>query len=64
MVTYSSISNFIGFLVRCNNQRVNASIGSLYDDNKSFTEQILISEDKRMRVRLSVYFLLEFIDIN
>ena len=28
-----------------NNRRVKSIIGSLYDDNKLFTEQILISEE-------------------
>ena len=33
-----------------NNPRVNSIIGSLYDDNKPFTEQILTSEEKRERL--------------
>ena len=48
-----------------NNRRVNSIIGSLYDDNKQFTEPILISEEKTngWGACFNVYLLLKSIDI-
>ena len=50
---------FTGQLV-WNNRRVNSIVGSLYDDNKPFTEQILIFEG----ACFNIYLLLKNIDID
>ena len=36
----------------------------MYDDNKPFTEQILICEERWLVAYFDLYFLLKFIDIN